>query len=550
MAQAITYNGFAFEYTTLRISHSPQLADDGRTVEGTRTTIRVAGFVISHQQTQADFVASCADMRRRLSSPRKVLLIQENGQTLFQSDPAGGPTAAEDAFGPIPGDLHIENISGGLAARYTWEITCFRKECASQASADFLSLTYQYSFVVDQQGYCTRTVSGKLLVKASATPADKYRLHVVPTIPKNYKRVSQNFAQSQDGRTLTFAISDAEVPYPLPEKITEGDASWTITSQLNAMLGASLSGHFQGPRSVTKADIMARILELFTNKYGANALVIGPGNPWTFRTMEFRESIYANRIDFSFSAERGAAMTAKLLSQLLGQLPPNRNAPHPIGPYGDAGNEMAPLVGTYDACIQTEQTETGQRVQNNGMTAPDPETPSEGMQDIDSLLSSSDNLASADQKQAPYIAYHERISYEFDNGIVVLQPKAIEGVGPFVQQTHLPALRVIQAGYCTRLAKDPNNSPKPPQPIMSLPGAVLLQASIEPMTPVSQSDGITRSYTVFWRYIIQSLATQPSLVDKDEIIWPTDPRLRDGLQAIPVAVDACLSITALRPAGT
>src|SRR5262249_22216798 len=64
---------------------------------------------------------------------------------------------------------------------------------------------------------------------------------------------------------------------------------------------------------------------------------------------------------------------------------------------------------------------------------------------------------------APYIAWHEEISYEINNHIVAFSPKSLKA-NTILQQPSAPTVHVIQAGYCIRDGAL-TDRPLPPAPI-------------------------------------------------------------------------------------
>ena len=538
MAQTITYNDYTFNYNTLTAIHRAEIGDDGRTVIGTRSTFRISGVLTGDSTTDGNLGVKMQTMRAALHQPRKEFLVQESIPpaapfVLYEVNYNDGD---DDAYGPIPGDLRIEQFAGGIMARYTWELSTFKKECANQCSK-YLYLAYRYDHVLDVNGMVTRTINGKLVMRGGNN-ADDYRNAVTPLLTPNYKRISQAYNLSEDGRTLLFSVTDEEIKVALPNPITDGQASFTVsTEQSGSMARAVLAGYFQAPRSTAKADILTAVVNLGTAKFGP-VFTNPDGQNVYFEHAEVKETLFgkdANRIDFTFVMFIGAQMSPAGLVNcpLFQQGMPATLGQSWVGPYGATGAywEVNP-TDPFDGCIKDgngnpPSMSTGQTTGS---------TTANIQQDVSPPTNATGavvNKASTTQQNAPYISYHEKISFELDSGITALYPK-IAGATPLLCQTRIPVLRAIQGGYARRVCSYSQYSTYAKVVPAALVGSqgTTLHRFVEASNPEPMPDGVNCRFTVTWRYI--QIFTDQTAVNFDtaNLPMPFDPRTQTTIGAI------------------
>jgi hypothetical protein len=554
-----------FGYSRMSSSEAPVYAEDNYTLQGTLYSFEFSGVLTG--SSVADFATQLEDMRCALAQPRQTLLIQwsEDNSTWVTewNFPPGQPGSAnfgDMSWGPFPGDLRITKMMGGRSAIYGWSIKCFRKDCfgndctLENANNAILSLTRRWQHTVDGSGLTTRTVSGKLVITAESVmnqqPADNYRFVVLPPLPVNFKREKQDFNQSEDGRELTFSIVDQETKFTLPVPISEGNVNWTVrVEEYGALVRYILSGRLSAPPAVTKNAIFQQVLAIAAAKFplGTQTLV--------FEQRELSEDVYGNTVNFMISAFQSAGVQQGTPNSSLpnfttgldtfGIVPPtNSGQAYIITPYGGDSNANSGVIADvpiiYDACngsiASSSQANSGARnggYPSGGFSG----TPPWGAGDMGQTENNSG--ISAYHDQAPYIAVHERISFECDNGIVVF-PAKVKGQKPIAQQIHNPIITIIQAGYISRYAQDITLVPAPNPPFINPDGinAVLQQWNIEAQTPQPIGDGLTNLYTISWRYIIKLIGGQEQAGTTNNglnMAFPWDPRrTTDPTQTTPM----------------
>jgi len=546
----ISYNGYQLPYVRSTITETPQYADDQITLEGTNYNFEFSGYLIGSSNT-AQFATNLDAMRCALTVPRENLLVQwsddnSTWNTLYNFDSSNNNDANSDnAWGPIPGDFKVNKVYGGRAAMYSYSIKVFQKSCCpsgQNTTNEILSVTRKWLFSIDGNGLTNQTVSGTLTIKsnlvAGGSPADNYRYVVTPPLDTNFQRVSQSFTQSEDGRHLYFSISDQEVKYTLPPPITTGNANYAVKIQYQGgMVDISLSGKFSAAASIPKATILTAIFNLWAAKFpppGGTPTVI-------YTAREITDDIYNNAISFNMTAQVGMANLPQSgaspapyyslgLSSIITSPPGSNGSAELILPYGSSGTAggssgaIARPPSIYDNCTSTTPGYPGV----NGSPGLTSQGGSGGTGNPLSTYGNYPSTAgiSTQHQNSPWIAYHEKMSWEIDNNIVYFTPK-VEGEKPIIQQTGVPKVTCIQAGYSSQMCAQASDAAPPNAPFYlcsgSNPQAYMQNCFIEPSNPVIIGDGTVNRYTVHWRYVMVLNNNIEILSDIPNLQYPNDP---------------------------
>lgn len=559
----ISYNGFLLPYVKTDVTEDPQYADDKFTNEGTNYNFNFSGFILGN--TVQGLATLMEQARCNLSVVAAPFFVQwsEDGLTWtklwdFEPESKGTPTpgdTSDQAFGPIPGPLRFVQITGGRAALYTWSVRCFRKNCyASNCDLgiskvnEVLSVTIRYSHSVDTNGVTTRTISGKLKLRSTlvinqafgSKPADAYRNYIYPPIPTNFQRTQANYQQSEDGRDLLFSFTDEEKLFTFPVPVTGGQVSFGVRyEELGMIIRYSLTGTFSAPRSISKLALIAQVLLLVLNRIPLTIAGV------IFDQREFTEDVYNNSISFNIGAYSvagviaGAAIPTNANGLLpgvttFGIAPPGSTIPPwAIGAYGGDKNLDSGVIAypplQYDNCTFGP----GQnQLPANSSTLPQASGQNKGSKTPTSTAFPSPNTGPSQQHiSAPWIAFHEEISYEVDNGLRTFYPKT-QGAKPIMQQVHNPSVTVVQVGYARRFAETVSSSsptlPSPNPPILGSAGnntGQVLQSSVQNATPDPVGDGTYNLYTSRWRYVMRLTdSSYANGIDGLNISYPADPR--------------------------
>ncbi len=534
-----TFDGvaFTFPYTTLRISETPVYSEDGITRQATRYAITVRGVIVG--TNEQDFQLTVREMQCKLRTPRGSFLAESSpdGSTYYTVFEIGGGTDLGIDWGPHPGELSFDNFSSGRAANYTYSIDATSVECFESAgcgspattTTNPLSINREYDHSINSAGLTTRTVSGVLTVTAAEADAgrdaDYWRWICIPDLPGNFERVSQDFKRNYNGTQLAFSIVDREVMWTLPPPISNGSANLTVRlAAFGARMYMTLSGDFEAPAHVGKDAILTHIGNLVLAKFPASPVEV------IWETRQVAESVYDNRVTFTFTGYCAglASQNTNWLLSFGGQPPDSNGIAQFIGPYGGDGTVVNSGVKAnspikYDPCRKSSTSPQDNGSVGSGGGA---EVPGFPLRNSD-FTSGDPGDVTNEHLEAPFLAYHDKISWEYDNHYVFFSPKKI-GAETVVQQTAMPELTIIQAGYLVRDGGI-ESRPTPPRPLFGREGKTfrLRHSFVEPSNPEPLAVAGQHRWTVAWRYVF---TYQPALIGTDgpqDMIFPADPRTND-----------------------
>lgn len=561
--QTISYGSVTFPFTQVEVEQSPKFADDGIQHEGIQYDFTIRGVLAA--DTQANLNNLMLTMRNQLGKRGLIFSLKWTDDAsvdtvFYRFDPTN-----DDDWGPRPSPVRFMRFGGGIVTSYEWHVTCVAKECYDYRGTPFtptendgiLSIVTRWTHSVDVNGLTTRNLSGKLTISARSVAAgksaDAYRARVEPALPFEFRREQREYEVSADGRVLSFSITDVEKYCTLPDPITDGAANFTVKLANTGMTAYfSCGGYFEAPRGVDKSVLLNRISGLLTAKLGP---YFTPANPVIFETQELTSAIYKNRIDFNFAgffaifgSQPSTTPTtftySALLSTLLQGDTQSNGRAHLTGPYGGdatAGSGVTadlPLFNN-DACtpqLITPSNGYGTSVTTYG----DEGTPPA----VASVYPYGTGGSSADHRSNPWIAFHEELHWEIDNGIRTFEPK-YKNSSPLFQQVHPATVTVIQGGYAVKVGVSVmDGSPPVPPPVLDAAHGVILSESIQPSSPEPIGDGSMNRYTTHWRYVIRA-RQQPSQSNVYQLdpapAYPDDPRRStyvSGTSAGPVQGEA------------
>jgi hypothetical protein len=303
----------------------------------------------------------------------------------------------------------------------------------------------------------------------------------------------------------------------------------------------ALSGRFEAPASVSKQSIMQQIGNLAVSRFSAAQAGAGALSFW-YESRELVEEIYSNAVSFNITATSATGYGGQpdgstgLFTGLqnFGLKPPGSTGQsQAIGPYGGDGTDytsgvIAAAVAPFDTCKQTSGGGGPGGGGGNGVNQP-PNLPPGTVGYLPNTapppggtMGILNNNVSEDHLSAPYLAWHEVISYEIDNRIIALIPKQDGGV-TVLQKTGTSQLTTIQCGYATRMGVPP----VPAQPLKG-PYDMIQSAYIAPAGREPIGNNPYDVFTLEWRYVIRSAINLESLgVANLNLCYGTDPRRSD-----------------------
>jgi len=205
-------------------------------------------------------------MRRILMRPGDVLVYQGRGLDIDI------PKTNKDVKnGPKPRSFTFDPLGGGNAAWVTWvvEFTLPAGSCPTPRDNGIASFTYQTQFSTTHEGLVTRVINGKLVIAQSRLAfdnrkvtdiADAYTARVLNSIPvpDGFRRDSTQREVSTDGSTVTFHITDRQLPVPLPEFVIEANVTYSQSSSGVALnkWTSTLSGTYTLKPGVPKSKAL------------------------------------------------------------------------------------------------------------------------------------------------------------------------------------------------------------------------------------------------------------------------------------------------------
>lgn len=518
MSRVIKYGSHTFTYDRLTVRETFVMADDGRTQLGTNYVFNVTGYVYGTSKT--DFNTKLAEMRSVLKDPRKTFTVYDGTDVLFNY---GEET--DEGWGPIPENLNIHDFAGMMASKYEWSVKVFRRECddvKSTVQKKILSITRQYSFEVDAAGYTTRTVTGTIIVTDKAGSVDRYRSSIAVPLHGGWRREKSSYSTSKDQRTLSFSIIDREVFVTLPNGVGKGEASWTVRlADMGARVFYNLSGRFDGSKDTKPGDLLGRILDLVKAKFPMSDPSL------VFEDVQMASGVYENSISFGITASgvvgknpTTSKTDLKSVFESITRPLTSSNRSYLPSWYGGVPSpgSWSPELAVFDACspsnsIPTSSPGTSATPVNQGSKA----NQGSGGSGVPQNGMSPENL------RTPYVAFHERISYEYDNHVVQI-PSKTESIPAFTQKLNPTTTIIVQSGYFSVYSASASSVPYPPVPVGY---GQVMSSSVMPLNPEPIGDGSVNMYTVHWRYVI---AGDKNVGDKtpagDIIQLPVDPRRR------------------------
>jgi hypothetical protein len=149
---AYRYGNFSAKFARLNVSEDTIYESDGITQVGVRYNFTINGWITS--STIAGFQQSLQCTQSQLHTPRLALLIQWSPDGVTWTDLYNLSSTNDIDYGPKPGTFNITQISGGLAAFYSWSASSTVKTCYTNCSpfsppSSVLSITRRWSYSID-----------------------------------------------------------------------------------------------------------------------------------------------------------------------------------------------------------------------------------------------------------------------------------------------------------------------------------------------------------------------------------------------------------------
>lgn len=298
--------------------------DAGRTIVGTKHTLRVTAYIQGNSGTDTDL----ATMKKALSAAGGILKYRNKGFGDLTVNDSSGPQ--DSAWGPIPRVLSFMPIGAGNAALVEWECDFMIPTCCDSPAFEFALMAANYSFEVDidADGMSTVTIVGYLeipMTRSSPTArsltdvADRYYERIVPQIPAGFRPTQRRRVVSLDKRRLDFTFAFEELPSSggLPVDCTSATGSHSVRASANnsALWIARLSASYVVEQGKNKKLAFAAFQALILDRIKKSNQLSDLQGSAVFVSFSFEDGLYQDSRKTSFSFEYSFACSlAKIMT--------------------------------------------------------------------------------------------------------------------------------------------------------------------------------------------------------------------------------------------
>lgn len=139
-----------------------------------------------------------------------------------------GGRASDVVWGPRCGPVGITPLGNGQAVKLTWSVQVAMPSCDDAAfGLELMEFVYKLQYKVARNGDTTRVYSGHLKIPNRRKTVggrdvfdspDNYREKIVPPLIEGFARGDRVFDLSEDRTTLTFSITDEQLPPNVPPR--------------------------------------------------------------------------------------------------------------------------------------------------------------------------------------------------------------------------------------------------------------------------------------------------------------------------------------------
>lgn len=527
-SQKITYglkadDQIELPYSSISISSTCEYDDSGSRI-AVIYDIGVSGvFTANVGNGETTLQDAILRVQRYLNTPRMRFQVlwtdaADNTETAYDFGPPGPnfePADPDVAWGPQPLNVQISAITGGLAAAYSFTIRAkthhlwlngIKTQGLSNAPNVITSYTRVQNFGIDENGFTTRTISGKIAIASLRAGAhegpDHFRYAITPPLPNGFRRVSQNFTVEADQLSATYEFVDREMANNLPEGMSMANATVTSRQDLEGGLAQyTLSGTFSAPKTVERAKLIEAAYSLATAVIPDNVRRKEGGY---ISAKELTIGLYdRNEIRFNWQwvdssiSPLHVALPVAAVAPLLASVPSVATAT-PISAYGTSGlssyisdrpyGEYQPFTPSKDIFRQARTAQ---------LAAPGQASPGTAKSVAPGTLAEVVDRLSAAAQRCTIIEFSQSRAYELKTGFRPFFPKVADQ-GPLLVQTQPAHQYIIDCGVVRFAATSADKGPRIPDP----PPGKVLESSIQPSAPVPIGDGSVNMYRVQWRYVV------------------------------------------------
>ncbi len=222
------------------------------------------------------------NIRKKMSFPRKVLVIQMNNKTVLEAHPldelfgsGGDPSASGSIYdvinGPKPSEVEVMHVANGRIFRVGFTIEVGLLDCEdSQAAILSPVLNNRWSIAedLDENFFTKRVIRGKL-VFSSAWVASHHpfvRALVIPRLENGFRRERIGFSVAPDGLTAEYEILDRQTHTAAPWPATKISGTHTEGTGDGVTMRSSCSVRLEGAPNTNKQHLITRAFQIIDNK--------------------------------------------------------------------------------------------------------------------------------------------------------------------------------------------------------------------------------------------------------------------------------------------
>lgn len=245
----VTYNGIQFGGSDSNYKSLPPMYEfvgvpiydrSNRAVKYVEVNLSVR--CIFYETSVTNMANNMAAIQTALAAPGRTLTIAGLGSGFGIA--TAGVITADIENGPKPGPIRCVPIGGQLAWELSWSIAFRYVPCSTGSETDdaFTEFNFTTTWSNDFEGLTTRTISGIVGIKQHRDPADPntvdhvaemLRLNgtIVVSVPVGFKRVTNQWTETEDKATLLFTIVDQQLEGDhYPPGITQANGSFSFNA--------------------------------------------------------------------------------------------------------------------------------------------------------------------------------------------------------------------------------------------------------------------------------------------------------------------------------
>lgn len=474
---ALTYNDVRFHLgKSASVEFDVKYDKTNTDVIANVSRIRYRGVASLASDPPADSSSLLPTIRHMLNQPRRNLLYQNGGATIFNWQPLGnkpdamlGPRAikpaAVDAINP--GTFFID---------VGYEVCDY--SCGSASLTDpVTSLRWSQSESFNETWYSTITTSGTLTVRADLTQcADNFRSLCVPPVLPDYQRVSSKYTLAPDGLSLDFEFVDQEKSLLPPYPAVKAKGRFTVQTQRPGIKRVGVVDlTLEGAKGASRKDLMFVALNMAYAKIRSEGFISGTPMVWGSFSEDLFEPVVTVSVQANLSPLGGGGWSAAAAAGLAGAAAaggtPGPNVMRSVG-YTPGTQDNRPgiappvrkrLLGLLaaafkDPCAASEGYETELRNEQGGTTAnPRLSTGFTEEPPPAEVVVGTTGGSSPVVDLAPYDLYFIHYEYTWDTGARVLPGPGVgpkPGVGAAVT-LHGGSMRLEMNWYAQRTGTPP-----------------------------------------------------------------------------------------------